>query len=458
MSGRQFVRSMVIVGLVWLGVEMQAQQYNLTTVTAGFPGQVLLDTVPRINNGGQVIGNFPGGSAGYVFTGGVLTQLPSGFLGLDINNHGAIAMFSEASGTSVISLPPYTTQTSMGNLPSCILADSAATGLNDSGAAVGIAEAPSTCPLPFFSFNGQMTAMGGTPPNAKWMAINNSNQVVGYELFPATSTAPAANRAVQLINGTLTDLDPANASAYDSEAMAINDAGQFIVNSNETLCTKRVGLKLITFPCRGVITYPLLYTGSTYTNMGGLGTAGGTASGINFWGDVVGTSQTTSGFVHGFLYSGGSMTDLNSHLASSGSGWTIEQAFDINDFGQIVALAANSNGASVVLLSPVSVAVPAIASLTLNPATVQGGIGIKGMSNGMVTLASAAPAGGVVVFLSSSSGVAHVPSMIRVSAGSTTANFAITTTSAVSSVNVKITAATASWSQTAILTVTSVGP
>lgn len=456
MTGRQFLASLI--ALSSMGLLAQAQQYNLTTITAGFPGQVLLDTVPRINNRGQVIGNLAGSSAGYVFTGGVLTQLPSGFLGLDINNNGAIAMFSAASGTSVISLPPYTTQTSMGNLPSCILADTAATGLNDSGAAVGVAEAPSTCPLPFFSFNGQMTAIGGTPPNAKWMAINNSNQVVGYELFPATSTAPAANRAVQLINGTLTDLDPANASAYDSEAMAINDAGQFIVNSNETLCTKRVGLKLITFPCRGAISYPLLYTGSTYTNMGGLGTAGGTASGINLWGDVVGTSQTASGFMHGFVYSGGSMTDLNSHLASSGVGWTVQQAYDINDFGQIVALASNSNGASVVLLSPVPVTVPGIASLTLNPALVVGGIGLTGSSNGIVTLASAAPAGGVIVFLSSSSGVAHVPSMIRVAAGSTAANFAITTNRVAGSVNVTITAATGSWTKTAVLTVTPVGP
>jgi probable HAF family extracellular repeat protein len=436
---------------------MQAQQYNLTTITAGVPFQLLQGTGPRINNSGQVVGNLTGGSAGYLFSGGMLTQLP-GFWALDINNKGTIAIESIASAVSFISLPPYTTQTNMGNLQSCLLGDTVASGLNDSGAAVGVADAPTTCPLPFFSFNGQMTAMGGTPPNAKWMAINNSNQVVGFETFPATSTAPAANRAVQLINGTLTDLDPANASAYDSEAMAINDAGQFIVNSNETLCTKRVGLKLITFPCRGVISYPLLYAGSTYTNLGGLGTAGGTASGINFWGDVVGASQTTSGSMHGFLYSGGSMTDLNSHLASSGLGWTIQQAYDINDFGQIVALASNSNGASVVLLSPVSVALPAIASLTLNPATVVGGIGLTGSSNGIVTLASAAPPGGVVVFLSSSNGVAHVPSMIRVSAGSTAANFAITTGRVAGSVNVTITAATGSSTKTAVLTVTSVGP
>jgi probable HAF family extracellular repeat protein len=456
MTGRQFLASLIAVSS--MGLLAHAQQYNLTTVTGGFPGQVLLDTVPRINNSGQVIGNFPGGGAGYVFSGGVLTQLPSGFLGLDINNKGAIAMFSKAPGTSVISLPPYTTQTSMGNLPSCIPADTAATGLNDSGAAVGVAEAPSTCPLPFFSFNGQMTAMGGTPPNAKWMAINNSNQVVGYELFPATSTAPAANRAVQLVNGTLTDLDPANASAYDSEAMAINDAGQFIVNSNETLCTKRVGLKLITFPCRGVISYPLLYTGSTYTNMGGLGSAGGTASGINLWGDVVGTSQTASGSMHAFLYSGGSMTDLNSHLSSSGVGWTIQKGYDINDFGQIVALASNSNGASVVLLSPVPVTAPAITSLTLNPVIVVGGIGLTGSSNGIVTLASAAPAGGIIVFLSSSSMVAHVPSMIRVASGSTAANFAITTNRVAAPVNVTITAANGSSTKTAVLNVTPVGP
>lgn len=461
MRNRYILQAVFVAGFLFsTGLASHAQQYNLTTINAGYPGSLLYYTTPKINNRGQVVAiSAVGSSSGYLFSGGVLTPLPGGFVPVDINDNGAIAMYSFASSTSVVSLPPYTTQTSMGNLTSCTIpGDTVATGLNDSGAAVGIANAPTSCPQPFFSVNGQMAAMGGAPPYAKWMAINNSNQVVGFEVFPSQTTY-AAERAVQLINGTLTDIDPSNADAYDSAAMAINDNGQFIVNSNETICTKRIGIppsqKIITYPCRGTIWYPLLYVGSTYTNMGGLGTAGGNATGINLWGDVVGSSQTTSGALHGFLYINGAMTDLNSHLASSGLGWTIERAYDINDFGQIVAEGKDFNGnPAVVLLSPAQVRPPTISSLTLNPPSLSGRFGAFLKSIGTVTLASAAPAGGTIIFLNSTSTLAKVPSMIRVNAGSTTATFAVAATLPLGSAGATITASTGATSKTATLILT----
>ena len=72
---------------------------------------------------------------------------------LDINNNGEIAMYSTTIGDSYISFPPYTTQTDMGALQACLAGANAATGLNDSGVAVGIANAPTSCPQPFI-FNG----------------------------------------------------------------------------------------------------------------------------------------------------------------------------------------------------------------------------------------------------------------------------------------------------------------
>jgi hypothetical protein len=111
----------------------------------------------------------------------------------------------------------------------------------------------------------------------------------------------------------------------------------------------------------------------------------------------------------------------------------------------------------VVVLSPAAVTPPTITSLTLNPATVLGGIIGTGWSTGTVTLSSAAPAGGVVIFLSSSSPVAQVPSMIRVAAGSTTATFTVTTSMPMGSVIVTISATTGSSTKTATLTVTDVG-
>ena len=67
----------------------------------------------------------------------------------------------------------------------------------------------------------------------------------------------------------------------------------------------------------------------------------------------------------------------------------------------------------------------ALASISLNPATLLGGAG----STGTVTLTGPAPAGGALVTLSSgNTAVAAVPASVTVLGGNTTANFAITTT------------------------------
>ena len=72
-----------------------------------------------------------------------------------------------------------------------------------------------------------------------------------------------------------------------------------------------------------------------------------------------------------------------------------------------------------------SVAVSALASLTLNPATVTGG---ANNSTGTVTLSAAAPAGGAVVALTSNNpNAATVPTSVTVAAGATTATFTVAT-------------------------------
>jgi probable HAF family extracellular repeat protein len=448
MTGRQIMHALLVTGLMsWVSGQSEAQQYNLKALGAGPPGPVWYIN-PRINNAGQVIGNR--NSGGYLYSGGVSRALPKGTYALDINNNGAIAM--QIDPDSYISVPPYSTQTDMGRWQACVVGQTYATGLNDSGTAVGIHNANTSCPVPFFYHNGQMTALG-TSSRPQWLAINNSNQIVGY-------VGNYPHRAVELINGTLTDLDPANATAYDSEAMAINDAGQFIVNSDAAYCTKRLGppsYKTITYVCRGTW-YPLLYSGNTITSLGSLGPSGATATGINRWGDVVGTSQTSAGSSHGFLYIGGSMTDINSFTILNASGWTIQQGYDINDVGQMVALAADSNGKlDVVVLSPAPAPIPSIVSLTLNPTTVVGGIVGTGMSTGTVTISSPAPAGGVIVSVGSSNPVAQVPNLIRVTQGYTTATFTITTTATMGSVNVTISVTNDVSTKTATLTVTDAG-
>ena len=74
--------------------------------------------------------------------------------------------------------------------------------------------------------------------------------------------------------------------------------------------------------------------------------------------------------------------------------------------------------------SNLTVNLPSLSSLSLNPSTVQGG----NSSTGTVTLSGPAPTGGAVVSLSNSNtSTATVPASVTVAAGATSATFAVTT-------------------------------
>ena len=92
----------------------------------------------------------------------------------------------------------------------------------------------------------------------------------------------------------------------------------------------------------------------------------------------------------------------------------------------------------------------ALSSVTLNPAAVIGGTS----AIGTVTLTAAAPAGGATVALASSNTtLAKVPASVVIPAGSTSANFTITTFSTRKTATVTITATYAGVSKAAALTV-----
>ena len=114
---------------------------------------------------------------------------------------------------------------------------------------------------------------------------------------------------------------------------------------------------------------------------------------------------------------------------------------------------ANATGSAQATLTVNPVAT-GMASLTLNPTTVVGG-GSNSTSTGTVTLNGYAPAGGIVVALSSSSSnpaAATVPASVTVPYNSTSNTFQITTSSVTSSTTVTVTA-TLNGSKTATLTV-----
>jgi hypothetical protein len=102
-------------------------------------------------------------------------------------------------------------------------------------------------------------------------------------------------------------------------------------------------------------------------------------------------------------------------------------------------------------LTPTPVPLPTLTALTLNPASIRGGLA----STGTVTLSAPAPSGGAEInLISSNTNVATVPASIIVPAGATSATFSITTRRVSRLTSVVISAAYNNTSVSATLQVT----
>ena len=85
-----------------------------------------------------------------------------------------------------------------------------------------------------------------------------------------------------------------------------------------------------------------------------LGTLGGNEScslAVSDEGVVVGYSLAADGKSHGFIWVDGQMFDLND-LVDMENGWVIEEANDVNNKGQVLALAKRGSTYKSLLLTP----------------------------------------------------------------------------------------------------------
>ena len=252
-------------------------------------------------------------------------------------------------------------------------------GVNSAGLAVGQAffSASATDPnangnnhgVLFNTATDTSTDIGGAVINpAGNAATGNSTlrSVADNGSIVGSSNDGARNAAfVGTLTGTTyayTDLStvvaaaaPAGDTLSSSTATDISDNGQYVIGTY--LARTAVGVTQ---------TRSFLYTvGGTAVDLGTLGgtsTLVNTADGVNDLGQVVGSSTTTAGS-HAYLYTGGTIADLNTLDPVTGVVFTNAQ--DINDLGQVVGQNAISGGNANngFLVTPTLVPEPASAGL-----------------------------------------------------------------------------------------------
>lgn len=326
MKNANKVAIIAVLGLLFSGFAFSQTAFSVVKVPGVSPNSSI-----AINNRGQVVVNTGTGTSYQVSVWSRITGAQS--LGLSVNNTGGAAINSSSdvvgagdpdnSGNlqSFVWRPTSGVQW-LGSLGGNL---SAAKGINNSGAVVGLSYTAASTQHAFLWTQGgglqdltpDITSIGG----ATAVAINSSNQIVGY-YFPNGSRNTLGFVWTQA--GGLQNLGPAGTLAY-----AVNDAatvvGQSPVangNNHAFSWTQTAGIK----------------------DLGDLGGGQSTALSINNRGWIVGTSLATSGsgVEHGFLWTpSGGMQDFT---VVAGVGATLQPySMQVNDFG-VIAITTKKYG------------------------------------------------------------------------------------------------------------------
>ena len=113
------------------------------------------------------------------------------------------------------------------------------------------------------------------------------------------------------------------------------------------------------------VSVPHLQISGNDISLGSLGGTNGVVSALNNANQVVGWSQTASGVQHAFLYSNGTMQDLNSMIPTSAN-ITLTTAVGIDGSGRIVGYGTDSSGQmDEFLLTPLEAPVPEPSTLAV---------------------------------------------------------------------------------------------
>jgi probable HAF family extracellular repeat protein len=129
----------------------------------------------------------------------------------------------------------------------------------------------------------------------------------------------------------------------NSQAEDINDSGQVVGSSDNP----------------SEVRHAFLYSGNKMQDLGTLDSDSRSgAIALNNAGQVVGWSINSAREEHAFLYSDKQMHDLNT-LIPAGSGWVLQEAWDINTFEQIVGYGMLNGQTRAFLATPDATTPPA---------------------------------------------------------------------------------------------------
>ena len=302
---------------------LAAPAYTASFGPGGFYGT-------HINNAGQVVGTYNGAAA--IWSGMSVSDIaafaPQSF-GLGINNRGHIAGFS---GNAIQVAFVYTPAglRMIGQLGQC--GPTLANGINDAGHVIGLCKrgAAGEAGRAFVYANGVFRLIGSFGGEvSEALAINNAGQVVGYAGLSDDFLNLGHRHAFSYRDRVMKDLG--TLGGRSSQANDINDAGQIVGSSGTTDAELSP-------------THAFLYENAKMIDLGALNGDPGASSralAINNVGIIVGDSQlmdANGSALHAIIYANGAMRDL-SLMVDLPEGWTMAEALDINDSGQILARA-----------------------------------------------------------------------------------------------------------------------